>query len=155
MGAPKTRLGQRARRSRIRGRKPADPSANAGPRPSQAEISFRIDSWPRVGGQDADTENLLHAKRIADKLFGSDYQWSVMAEGKHQMPFATKGAINGANVRVGLEDSPFVGKGKLAQSNAEQVRAMRAILGNLSLEIASPDEARQMLKLKGGDLVNF
>lgn len=108
-----------------------------------------------LGGQGADTENLLHAKRIADKLFGNDYQWSVMAAGKHQIPFATMGAINGANVRVGLEDSLYIGKGKLAQSSAEQVRAMRTILEALSLEVATPAEARGILKLKGGDLVAF
>jgi uncharacterized protein (DUF849 family) len=108
-----------------------------------------------LGGQGADTENLLHAKRIADKLFGDQYCWSVMAAGRHQMPFVTMGAINGANVRVGLEDSLFAGKGRLAQSNAEQVRLIRSILEPLSLEIATPDEARQILALKGGDLVKF
>lgn len=108
-----------------------------------------------LGGQGADTENLLHAKRIADKLFGNEYQWSVMAAGRHQIPFATMGAINGANVRVGLEDSLYIGKGKLAQSSAEQVRAMRTILEALSLELATPAEAREILKLKGGDCVAF
>ena len=108
-----------------------------------------------LGGQGADAENLLHAKRIADKLFGADYQWSVMAAGRHQLPFATMGAINGANVRVGLEDSLFIGKGKLAQSSAEQVRAMRSIIEQLSLDVATPAEARQILQLKGADLVNF
>lgn len=108
-----------------------------------------------LGGQGADTENLLHVKRIADKLFGSDYQWSVMAAGRHQLPFATMGAINGANVRVGLEDSLYIGKGKLAQSNAEQVKAMRTVLEALSLEVASPREAREILQLKGADLVAF
>lgn len=108
-----------------------------------------------LGGQGADTENLLHAKRIADKLFGNEYQWSVMAAGRHQIPFATMGAINGANVRVGLEDSLYIGKGKLAQSSAEQVRAMRTILEALSLELATPAEAREILKLKGGDRVAF
>lgn len=108
-----------------------------------------------LGGQGADTENLLHAKRIADKLFGNEYQWSVMAAGRHQIPFATMGAINGANVRVGLEDSLYIGKGKLAQSSAEQVRAMHTILEALSLELATPAEAREILKLKGGDCVAF
>lgn len=108
-----------------------------------------------LGGTGADTENLLHAKRIADKLFGNDYQWSVMAAGRHQIPFVTMGALNGANVRVGLEDSLFKGRGKLATSNAEQVRLIRSILEPLSLEVATPAEAREMLALKGGDNVNF
>ena len=108
-----------------------------------------------LGGQGADTENLLHAKRIADKLFGEDYRWSVMAAGRHQMPFLTMGAINGGNVRVGLEDSLFAGKGRLATSNAEQVRLIRSILEPLSLEIATPAEARALLALKGGDNVAF
>ncbi len=108
-----------------------------------------------LGGQGADTENLLHAKRLADKLFGDDYRWSVMASGKHQMPFITMGAINGSNVRVGLEDSLYSGKGKLATSNAEQVRLIRSILEPLSLEIATPDEARAILALKGADNVKF
>jgi uncharacterized protein (DUF849 family) len=108
-----------------------------------------------LGGQGADTENLLQAKRIADKLFGDDYRWSVMASGRHQMPFVTMGAINGANVRVGLEDSLFAGRGRLATSNAEQVRLIRSVLEPLSLEIASPAEAREMLALKGGDNVAF
>jgi uncharacterized protein (DUF849 family) len=108
-----------------------------------------------LGGQGADTENLLHAKRIADKLFGDEYRWSVMASGRHQMPFITMGAINGANVRVGLEDSLYAGKGKLATSNAEQVRLIRSILEPLSLEIATPAEAREILALKGSDNVNF
>ncbi len=108
-----------------------------------------------LGGVGADTENLLHAKRIADKLFGKDYHWSVMAAGKHQMRFVTMGALNGSNVRVGLEDSLFAGRGKLAQSNAEQVRLIRSILQPLSMEIATPDEAREILALKGGANVKF
>jgi uncharacterized protein (DUF849 family) len=108
-----------------------------------------------LGGTGADTENLLHAKRIADKLFGDDYRWSVMAAGKHQLPFVTMGALNGANVRVGLEDSLYAGKGRLASSNAEQVRLIRSILEPLSFEIATPAEAREILALKGGDNVNF
>jgi uncharacterized protein (DUF849 family) len=108
-----------------------------------------------LGGTGADTENLLHLKRLADKLFGDQYLWSVMAAGRHQMPFITMGAINGASVRVGLEDSLFVGKGRLAKSNAEQVRLIRSILEPLSLEIATPAEARAMLALKGGDNVAF
>ena len=108
-----------------------------------------------LGGQGADTENLLHAKRIADKLFGEQYQWSVMASGRHQIPFTTMAALNGAHVRVGLEDSLYAGKGRLAESNAEQVRLIRQILDSLSLEVASPEEARAILKLKGADHVNF
>lgn len=108
-----------------------------------------------LGGTGADTENLLHAKRLADKLFGDDFRWSVMAAGRHQLPFITMGAINGGSVRVGLEDSLFAGRGRLAKSNAEQVTIIRTILEQLSLEIATPDEARAMLSLKGADRVNF
>jgi uncharacterized protein (DUF849 family) len=108
-----------------------------------------------LGGIGADPDNLTHMKRIADKLFGDSYYWSILAAGRHQMPFITMGAIMGGNVRVGLEDSLYLGKGQLAKSNAEQVTRIRAILENLSLEIASPDEVRQMLKLKGGDAVSF
>ena len=108
-----------------------------------------------LGGQGADTENLLHAKRIADKLFGDDYLWSVMATGRHPLPFTTIAALNGANVRVGLEDSLYAGKGKLATSNAEQVSILRGVLEALSLEIATPAEARRILDLKGADNVAF
>jgi uncharacterized protein (DUF849 family) len=108
-----------------------------------------------LGGQGADTANLIHSKQIADRLFGADYRWSVMATGRHQIPFTTMAAINGANVRVGLEDSLYAGKGRLASSNAEQVRLLRGILEALSLEIASPAEARAMLDLKGGANVGF
>jgi uncharacterized protein (DUF849 family) len=108
-----------------------------------------------LGGQGADVENLLHAKRIADKLFGADYCWSVMATGRHQLPFTTMAALNGGNVRVGLEDSLYAGKGRLASSNAEQVSIIRSVLETLSLQIASPAEARELLGLKGGDNVTF
>ncbi|MCK6453620.1 MAG: 3-keto-5-aminohexanoate cleavage protein [Alphaproteobacteria bacterium] len=108
-----------------------------------------------LGGIGADPENLMHMKRIADKLFGEDYHWSILAAGRHQLPFVTQGAIMGGNVRVGLEDSLYAGKGRLAKSNAEQVSIVRDILKNLSLDIATPDEARKMLSLKGGDRVNF
>jgi uncharacterized protein (DUF849 family) len=108
-----------------------------------------------LGGQGADTENLLHAKRIADKLFGQDYRWSVMAVGRHQLAFTTMAGLNGANVRVGLEDSLYAGKGRLATSNAEQVRIIRNVLEQLSLEIATPAETRALLGLKGGDNVAF
>jgi uncharacterized protein (DUF849 family) len=94
-------------------------------------------------------------KRIADKLFGDQYIWSVLAAGRHQLPFVTMAAIMGGNVRVGLEDSIYVGKGQLAKSNAEQVTRIRTILEALSLEVATPKEARAMLSLKGGDQVAF
>lgn len=108
-----------------------------------------------LGGIGADLENLVHMKRIADKLFGDAYQWSVLAAGRHQLPFVTIAAVNGGNVRVGLEDSLYIGKGQLAKSNAEQVSKIRTILEALSMEVASPAEARAMLKLKGGDRVKF
>jgi uncharacterized protein (DUF849 family) len=108
-----------------------------------------------LGGIGADPDNLMHMKTIADKLFGTDYYWSILAAGRHQLPFVTMGAIMGGNVRVGLEDSLYVGKGQLAKSNADQVRRIRSILENLSLEIASPQDAREMLHLKGGDRVTF
>jgi uncharacterized protein (DUF849 family) len=108
-----------------------------------------------LGGIGADPENLAHMKRIADKLFGDQYAWSVLAAGRHQLPFVTMAAVMGGNVRVGLEDSIYVGKGQLAKSNADQVRRIRSILENLSLEVASATEAREILKLKGGDRVAF
>jgi uncharacterized protein (DUF849 family) len=108
-----------------------------------------------LGGIGADTENVAHMKRIADKLFGDLYIWSVLAAGRHQLPFVTMAAIMGGNVRVGLEDSIYVGKGQLAKSNAEQVSRIRTILEALSLEVATPKEARAMLNLKGGDQVGF
>ena len=108
-----------------------------------------------LGGIGADEENLMHARRIANKLFGSDYQWSVLAAGRHQMNFVTMAAMLGGNVRVGLEDSLYIGKGKLAESNKDQVAKIRRIIEDLSLEVASPKEAREMLGLKGGDLVQF
>jgi uncharacterized protein (DUF849 family) len=108
-----------------------------------------------LGGIGADPENVAHMKRIADKLFGDQYHWSVLAAGRHQLPFVSMAAIMGGNVRVGLEDSIYVGKGQLAKSNAEQVTRIRTILEALSLEVATPKEARAMLRLKGGDQVAF
>jgi len=108
-----------------------------------------------LGGIGADPDNLVHMRRIADKLFGNQYQWSVLAAGRHQMAFTTLAGIYGGNVRVGLEDSLYIGKGELAKSNADQVRKIRTILESLSLDIATPAEARQMLALKGGDRVKF
>lgn len=102
-----------------------------------------------LGGVGADPENLMHMKRIADKLFGDGYQWSVLGAGRHQMPLITQAALMGGNVRVGLEDSLSLGPGKLATSNAEQVSLIRGVLERLGYEIATPDEARQMLGLKG------
>ena len=106
-------------------------------------------------GTACDPDNVVHVKHIADKLFGNDYYWSILAAGRHQLPLATMGAIMGGNVRVGLEDSLYIRKGKLAESNADQVTAIRTVLDTLSIEIASPDEARAMLELKGGDNVKF
>jgi uncharacterized protein (DUF849 family) len=108
-----------------------------------------------LGGIGADPENLAHMKRIADKLFGDSYAWSILAAGRHQLPLITMGAIMGGNVRVGLEDSLWLGRGQLAKSNAEQVSRIRTIVENLSLEVATPNEARQLLALKGGDAVAF
>jgi uncharacterized protein (DUF849 family) len=106
-----------------------------------------------LGGIGADTENLVHMKRIADKLFGDQYQWSVLGAGRHQTSLITQAALMGGNVRVGLEDSLTVGRGRLAVSNAEQVTLIRDILERLGMEVASPAEARQMLGLKGKDKV--
>ncbi len=108
-----------------------------------------------LGGIGSHMENLIFMKQTADRLFGDDYQWSVLAAGRSQMPFATQAAMMGGNVRVGLEDSLFISRGKLATSNAEQVSKIRKILEELGHEIASPDEAREMLDLKGADLVKF
>ena len=108
-----------------------------------------------LGGVGADLDNLMHMHTIANKLFGDDYEWSVLAAGRHQMSFSTQSAMLGGNVRVGLEDSIYIGKGELATSNAQQVKKIRSILESLSLEIATPDEARARLNLKGGDQVNF
>ena len=108
-----------------------------------------------LGGIGAEHKNMMHMREIANGLFGDDYQWSILAAGRHQLSFCTMGAIMGGNVRVGLEDSLYAGKGKLAKSNAEQVSIIRSIVENLSMEIATPGEAREMLALKGGDLVKF
>jgi uncharacterized protein (DUF849 family) len=107
------------------------------------------------GAQGAHVEDVLHQKRTADRLFGNDYQWSVLAAGKNQMPLATMSSIMGGNVRVGLEDSLYIGRGELATSNAEQVAKVRRILEELGMEVATPAEARQILDLKGKDNVAF
>jgi len=108
-----------------------------------------------LGGIGADQRNLMFMKETADRLFGDQYVWSVLAAGRHQMAFTTMAGIMGGNVRVGLEDSLYIGRGQLAKSNAEQVAKIRRILEELSLEIATPAEARAILKLKGGDRVGF
>lgn len=108
-----------------------------------------------LGGIGADPDNVAHMKHIADKLFGDAYHWSILAAGRHQLPLVTQGAIMGGNVRVGLEDSLYIAKGELAKTNAAQVTKIRTILDALSLEVATPDEARDMLKLKGADNVAF
>jgi uncharacterized protein (DUF849 family) len=106
-----------------------------------------------LGGMGADPENLTHMVRIADKLFGRDYMFSVLAAGRHQMPMAAQAAAMGGHVRVGLEDSLTIGRGTLARSNAEQVAKVRGIVEALGRVVASPDEARRMLGLKGADRV--
>ena len=102
-----------------------------------------------LGGIGPDPENLVHMRTIADKLFGKNYQWSILAAGRHQMNLITMGATMGGNVRVGLEDSIYLGRGELARGNADQVRKIRGILETLSFEIATPDEARALLGLRG------
>jgi uncharacterized protein (DUF849 family) len=106
-----------------------------------------------LGGIGADPDNVVFMRRTADRLFGKDYVWSVLAAGKHQMPLISQAAMLGGNVRVGLEDSLFIGRGRLASSNAEQVKKIVRILAELGLEPATPDEARATLKLKGRDRV--
>jgi uncharacterized protein (DUF849 family) len=108
-----------------------------------------------LGGLGTDPEDLMHMRRTANRLFGNDYHWSVLAAGRHQIPLGTVGAIMGSNVRVGLEDSLYIAKGQLATSNAQQVERIRGILEALSLEIATPEEARALLALKGRDKVAF
>ncbi|MFM9976187.1 MAG: 3-keto-5-aminohexanoate cleavage protein [Beijerinckiaceae bacterium] len=108
-----------------------------------------------LGGIGPHPEDVAHMKRTADRLFGKDYHWSVLGAGRHQLPIAAQAAAMGGNVRVGLEDSLWLGAGKMAKSNAEQVRKVRQIIEGLGLEIATPDDAREMLALKGGDRVNF
>jgi uncharacterized protein (DUF849 family) len=108
-----------------------------------------------LGGIGPDPENLVHMKAIADKLFGDRYQWSVLGAGRHQIPLITQAALMGGNVRVGLEDSLSMGAGQLATSNAQQVTLIREILERLGMQIATPDEARQMLGLKGRETVRL
>ena len=108
-----------------------------------------------LGGIDSSPESLMHMKATADRLLGSDYQFSVLSAGRLQIPLATIGAIMGGNVRVGLEDSLLIGRGQLAKDNAEQVTKIRRVLEELGYDIATPDEARDMLRLKGADKVAF
>jgi len=108
-----------------------------------------------LGGIGAEPENLMHMKSTADRLFGSDYLFSALAAGRHQMPMVTLSALLGGSVRVGLEDSLYAGRGRLASSNAEQVAKIRRILEELSLEIATPSDAREMMGTKGPDRVGF
>lgn len=109
-----------------------------------------------LGGMGPDPENLTYIRTTADRLIGREnYRFSILGAGRHQMSLLTVGAIMGGNVRVGLEDSLYLGRGQMAKTNAEQVRKIRRILEELSLEVATPDEARQMLQLKGADKTNF
>jgi uncharacterized protein (DUF849 family) len=107
------------------------------------------------GGIGPHPEDVLHMRRTADRLFGDQYQWSVLGGGRNQMYIATQSAVMGGNVRVGLEDSLWIGKGQLAKTNADQVSKIRRILEELGLEVATPDDARKILKLKGKNNVNF
>lgn len=108
-----------------------------------------------LGGIGADVENLAFMKRTADKLFGTDYRWSVLAAGAPQMAMATTASQMGGHVRVGLEDSLHISRGKLADSNAQQVTKIRRLIEDLGSEVASPEEAREILGLKGADRVGF
>src|SRR3954469_14254919 len=107
------------------------------------------------GGIGPHPEDVLHMRRTADRLFGDQYQWSVLGGGRNQMYIATQSAVMGGNVRVGLEDSLWIGKGQLAKTNADQVSKIRRILVELGLEVATPEDARNILKLKGKNNVNF
>ena len=108
-----------------------------------------------LGGIGPHPEDLMHMRRTADRLFGDQYEWSILGAGKGQIALASIGAAMGSNVRVGLEDSLWIGPGRLAESSAEQVLRIRTVLEALNLEIATPAEARQMLQLKGGEQVSF
>jgi uncharacterized protein (DUF849 family) len=108
-----------------------------------------------LGGIGAHPDDVMHMKRTADRLFGKDYRWSVLGAGRNQMKIAAMAASMGGNVRVGLEDNLWIGPGELARSNAEQVLKVREILEGLGLDIATPDEARDILQLKGTGKVAF
>jgi len=108
-----------------------------------------------LGGIGSHPDDVMHMKRTADRLFGADYRWSVLGAGRSQMPIAAMSAAMGGNVRVGLEDSLWIGAGQLAKTNAEQVRKAREIIEGLGLAVATPAEAREILLLKGKDAVAF
>ncbi|WP_170518737.1 3-keto-5-aminohexanoate cleavage protein [Ruegeria atlantica] len=108
-----------------------------------------------LGGIGPEVDNLIFMKRTADRLFGDDYRWSVLGAGGAQMSLATTASQMGGNVRVGLEDSLFISRGRLAESNAQQVAKIRRIVEDLGSQVATPDEAREILELKGGDRVAF
>ncbi len=108
-----------------------------------------------LGGIGGHPEDVIHMKRTADRLFGDDYQWSVLGAGRNQMPIAMQSVLMGGNLRVGLEDSLWIGPGRLAKSNAEQVALARQMVESLGMEVATPDEAREILELKGADRVAF
>nr|WP_325252099.1 3-keto-5-aminohexanoate cleavage protein [Amylibacter sp.] len=108
-----------------------------------------------LGGIGAHSEDVLHMRRTADRLFGADYRWSVLGAGRNQMPVAMQSILLGGHLRVGLEDSLYAGRGKLAKTNAEQVTLARELVESMGLEVATPDEAREILNLKGSDKVDF
>ena len=119
------------------------------------EPPFLVQSVFGILGIGTHAEDVMHMRRTADRLFGADYRWSVLGAGRMQMPIAAMAVAMGAHVRVGLEDSLWIGKGQLARSNAEQVRRVRSIVEGLGLVPATPDEARDILHLKGADTVSF
>src|SRR3546814_222176 len=108
-----------------------------------------------LGGIGPNPEDLMHMRRTADRLFGDNYQWSILGAGRNQIPLATMGAAMGSNVRVGLEDSLWIGPGQLASSNGQQVSQIRTVIEALNLEVATPDEARATLQLKGSSKLEF
>ena len=108
-----------------------------------------------LGGIGPHPEDVAHMKRTADRLFGDQYQWSVLGAGRNQLPIAAMAVSMGGNLRVGLEDSLWLGPGQFAKSNADQVKAARKIIEGLGLEVATPEDAREVLQLKGADKVNF
>ncbi|NMN59774.1 uncharacterized protein (DUF849 family) [Xanthobacter sp. SG618] len=108
-----------------------------------------------LGGIGPHPEDVMHMKRTCDRLFGDQYRWSVLGAGRNQLPIAAMAASMGGNIRVGLEDSLWAGRGKLATSNADQVKLAAKIIEGLGLEVASPDEAREILELKGADKTNI
>ena len=108
-----------------------------------------------MGGIGAHPEDVLHMKRTADRLFGDEYIWSVLGAGRNQLTVAAQAAAMGGNIRVGLEDSLWAGPGQLAANSAEQVELAKNVLKGLSLELATPDEAREILQLKGADTLQL